>query len=447
MSDFQELDAVVTGCAYQFATAALGLLEQGRGAAAISTEMLCTLDNFIKVVLFNDRIFITGVASLENSQFGVVEARFGGSAESRDLFKWADIGVQLPEFKGNTQAVYANVASTYAPLDPAQSAHVVLKCALPKKRATVYQEMISYDIYLIEYAIEQCGAQMFKPVFPGEHLYLGLRSKRLPRPRATHTMADIAGIRLRELIATELGKLNKLTGFGARYLPPLPPIFVTQLLSNGASRRGLAKQILELRDSSALKTFRRKARECMQLAKSPDVAKRKQAAEALGKLESFSFKAGTSASTVVNGIKFVMQLAKGDFAGIALGQVETVIQYLSSYPLRGLEKFSSASGGSDRLDEYLMRNFGDKFNRNDLNSVSLLLGLPENISQWSAEEFDASISAGRVDGAAPPLSRPFSCTVEDPDVVTTAADEFEALWQKAKRVRVDPKTGEIVVDD
>lgn len=447
MSDFQELDAVVTGCAYQFATTALGALEQGRGAAAISTEMLCTLDNFIKVILFNDRIFVTGAATLDGNQFGVAEARFGGGAESRDLFKRADIGVQLPEFKGDAQAVYANVASSYAPLDPAQSAHVVLKCALPKKRSTVYQKMISYDIYLMEYAIAQCGAQMFKPVFPGEHLYLGLRSKRLPRPRATHTMADIAGIRLRELIATELDKLNKLTGFGAPYLPPLPPIFVAQLLGDGGSRRNLTRQILDLRNSSALKNFRSKAGDCMRLAKSPDVAKRKRAAEALGKLETFSFKAGTSASTIVNGIKFVMQLAKGDFAGIALGQVEAVIQYLSSYPLRGLEKFSGASGGSDRLGEYLVRNFGDKFNRNDLNSVSLLLGLPENIGQWSAEGFDASISAGRVDGAAPPLSRPFNCAVEDPNVVTTAADEFEALWQKAKRVRVDPKTGEIVVDD
>ena len=49
MSSFKSLDAVITGYAYENATTALGVLEEGTKTKKwISTEMLCTLDNFIK---------------------------------------------------------------------------------------------------------------------------------------------------------------------------------------------------------------------------------------------------------------------------------------------------------------------------------------------------------------------------------------------------------------
>lgn len=54
------LDAVITGNAYEEATTAIGVLEAGsEGNGRISSEMLCTLDNFVQAVLFHERIFLT----------------------------------------------------------------------------------------------------------------------------------------------------------------------------------------------------------------------------------------------------------------------------------------------------------------------------------------------------------------------------------------------------
>ena len=309
------------------------------------------------------------------------------------------------------------------------------------KKVTVRQEMLSLDPYFIEYAIAQCGAQRFKPVFPGEHLYLGLRSKRLARPEATHTVADVAGIRLRALIGAEMDQLNKLVSFGAPFLPPLPPIFVTQMLDNAGQRRDLAAQILSLRDSRAIRGFRDWARKCMELARSPDPVKRKEAADAVVKLEGLSFEAKSSTSTIINSVKLAMQLAKGDFAGIFLGYAESAIQYFSKRPLSGLEKFSGQNVDSGKLDAFLEKNFGDKFNRNDLNSVSIFLGLAENIDRWMAEDCQIEAVADRLDSSTPGLSRPYQFTVEDPGMVAAAKKDFDELWSRGKPLKSIPRLG------
>ena len=381
MSEFQSLDAVVTGCAYDYATTALGILERGNAkTGAISGEMLCTLDNFIKTVLFNDRVFVTGTAAVEDGRL-VPRHVLDGGRNKRRPFEESGVCLSLPKFDGDTDAVTSDVWRTLTPVEVTAQPHFYLQCTLPRKKVTVRQEMLSLDPYFIEYAIAQCGAQRFKPVFPGEHLYLGLRSKRLARPEATHTVADVAGIRLRALIGAEMDQLNKLVGFGAPFLPPLPPIFVTQMLDNAGQRRDLAAQILSLRDSRAIRGFRDWARKCMELARSPDPVKRKEAADAVVKLEGLSFEAKSSTSTIINSVKLAMQLAKGDFAGIFLGYAESAIQYFSKRPLSGLEKFSGQNVDSGKLDAFLEKNFGDKFNRNDLNSVSIFLGLAENIDR------------------------------------------------------------------
>ncbi len=57
MSALDLLNAVIKGYAYENATVALGVLEGGlKPGSWISTEMLCTLDNFLKVTFFSEQI-------------------------------------------------------------------------------------------------------------------------------------------------------------------------------------------------------------------------------------------------------------------------------------------------------------------------------------------------------------------------------------------------------
>ena len=63
------LDAVISGTAFEDATTAIGVLEKGsEGTGKISLEMLCTLDNFIQTVLFNEHIYLTVSPWIQNGQ-------------------------------------------------------------------------------------------------------------------------------------------------------------------------------------------------------------------------------------------------------------------------------------------------------------------------------------------------------------------------------------------
>ena len=112
MSEFQSLDAVVTGCAYDYATTALGILERGNAkTGAISGEMLCTLDNFIKTVLFNDRVFVTGTAAVEDGRL-VPRHVLDGGRNKRRPFEESGVCLSLPKFDGDTDAVTSDVWRT-----------------------------------------------------------------------------------------------------------------------------------------------------------------------------------------------------------------------------------------------------------------------------------------------------------------------------------------------
>jgi hypothetical protein len=431
---WQPLDAVISGFAYELATTALGVLEEGRGTKGrISTEMLCTLDNFIKVVLFNERIFFGGCPDLDKGDhFTVRHPRWAASDAGRRLVDQAGIFALEPKFDGNKEAVDARVNDVLGPL---QHPMFIIDCNFPKRFITLLQEMVYLDPYLIEYSIEQFGAERFKPVFPGEHLYLGLRRQKVHVPQATYTMADVPGQRLRAVVREKMEQLNAFVAQGAPMLPALPPMFVARLLHDSPRGSDLVATLLEIRNSPAMKRFRGWMVKQAELSRSTVIADREKAAAALQKLQSFSPGADMSKMEFGKGLlKIAKSALKGDVVGIVAEVASPVVQYLAGIPLSGLRDFGGKKVGSGELDRFLVDNFGDKFNRHEMDEIAIMLGLPENLTAWGKEEKAVvTLRSGRLDNS-PPLSRPHRVHIEDAAHVENARKDFEDLWNSGEQL-------------
>jgi hypothetical protein len=77
-------------------------------------------------------------------------------------------------------------------------------------------------------------------------------------------------------------------------------------------------------------------------------------------------------------------------------------------------------------------NFGDKFNRHEMDSIAIMLGLPENLTAWGKEATAVvTLRSGRLE-EAPPLSRPYRVRIEDAAHVENVRKDFEALWNSAE---------------
>jgi len=429
---WQPLDAVISGFAYETATTALGVLEEGHSSKGwISTEMLCTLDNFIKVVLFNERVFFGGCPDLaKDNHFTVRHPQWGASDAGRRLVDEAGIFALEPKFEGNAKAVEARINDVLGPL---QHQMFIIDCKFPERRITLLQEMVYLDPSIIEYSIEQFGAERFKPVFPGEHLYLGLRRQKLHVPQATYTMADVPGQRLRAVVREKMEQLNAFVPQGAPMLPALPPMFVARLLHDSPGGSDLVATLIEIRNSPAMKRFREWMVKQAELSRSTVIADREKAAAALRKLQSFSPGADMSKMDFGKGLlKIAMSALKGDIVSIVAEVASPVVQYLAGVPLSGLRDFGGKKVGSGELDRFLVENFGDKFNRHEMDSIAIMLGLPENLTVWGKEENAVvTLRSGRLEDA-PPLSRPYRVYIEDAAHVENARKDFENLWNSSE---------------
>lgn len=431
----QPLDAVISGCAYENATTAIGVLEEGQATRKwISTEMLCTLDNFIKVALFNERIFVTGCADLEDNYFIPRDVRYGAGKAGQRLFDDAKIFVTPYLGEGDSKAAEDRLAEVLPPAAPL----FTIRCDWPEKQRAISQEMVYLDAFFIEYAIAQFGAERFKPVFPGEQLYLGLRQRRLAAPRATHTMADLPGRRLRAVVRDRMKKLNAFVAQGAPLLPELPPIFVSRILHDCVKGYDFVATLLEIRNSPALVRFRKWMIKCHELSQSTDLAQRTKAAEALAKLDAFLPDDGVSAKelsfTFIKLAKLIQYVPTFDVAGVVDDWLPPVMNYLGGVPLSGLRQFGARTADPGKLDAFLTESFGDKFNRNDMESIANLLELPDDLADWAKEAAEFSVRGERLDAMAPPLSRPYSIQAKGVVAAEGAMKDFEEMWQRGEKV-------------
>jgi hypothetical protein len=436
MYSMQPLDAVMTGYAYENATTTIGVLEEGRDTERwISASMLATLDNFIKVILFNERIFVTGCAYLEGNYFAARDAVCGATKASRDLLDKAQIFSSVTKIEVDAAAVNNRVVQTITPVAMQTHPLFIIRCVYPNNTLTISHEMVYLDAIFIEQAIDQFGAQSFKPVFAAEHLYLGVRRGRVPTPQATYSMSDIPGRRLRAVIRARMGKLNSFVGQGLPMLPELPPVFATRVLNDSANRRDLMRTILEIRNSAAMKNFRKWMVRCWDLANGTDTKDRAKAADALQKLNEFSPEDDISEAEFGTGLlKIVVDVLKGDPVGVISEVASPIMKYIGGIPFSGLRQFSSSHVDPKKLDRFLSDNFGDKLNRQEMDFIAILLKLPEDLTEWAREEAVFTVQGGRLDAAAPALSRPCFIQVENPAHVSNAERDFEDLLKRAERV-------------
>lgn len=429
----QALDAVMSGYAYENATVAIGVIEKGRNTKRwISTEMLCTLDNFVKVVLFSERVFLTGCADLNDNRFVPRKAKYGADDVGRGLFDEAAIFLPQAPSKGDASAVEERVTKTLHPVNLPEYPLFIITCEFPTKRMTIRQEMVYLDAYFIEYAIEQYGAARFKPVPPGEHLYLGLRRNRVGLPQATHTMADVAGRRLRTVVRERMEKLNVFVTQGAPMLPALPPVYVSRILHDSASGSGFVQTLLWVRTSPAMTSFRKWMVKCWELSLSTDMAARQKAADAFAKLNQFSPQDDLSGTDFgISLLKIAKDVASLDAVGIATEIASPIVKYLAGIPFAGLRKFGGRNADPERLRDFFKDNFGDAFNFSELDYISTLLQLPDNLTDWEKEEAIFTAHGGRLDSAAPALARPCFIQVKDAAYVNNALKDIDDLIKRS----------------
>jgi len=432
MNALGPLDAVITGYAYENATLALGVLEGGaKPGSWISTEMLCTLDNFIKVVLFSDRIYIYPLhTEISKKPDGPNESLisvnvtdypvFGASAPAKSVFEQQEIFhlVPLDESTETPEQEYRRTEGNLKTVKVDKDVWCILSATWPENSLRMWQEMLVYDLVFMDTAIHKCGLDHFKPVFPGEHIYLGLRED-LNR---SQTIADLAVCRLRALVRQKLSQLNdEQVPLGAVPLPVLPPLFVSRLLTECTNRTEIAATLFRIRKSGPFRRFRKCIGECHKMLQSEDAAQRTRASEVIKLLNQFDFQDKTNTAKLV---KHGFNVAKAIAAGLTGGIIEPVqeifelssilFKSLSTHALLALNEFSGTKADPVRLDAYFKKNFGDQFDLTERHSVSTLLLLPENARDWQKENVSFEAAPGRLDATGSPLSRPYQAETRTP---------------------------------
>ncbi len=434
--DFDTLDAVVTGCAFEEATSTIGVLEAGReGTRKMSTEMLCTLDNFIQVLLFNERVHLTGSARADGNRIFPGGVNYGGGAEGRKLIDAAGIFIPLPARFSDPEMLSSRIDAILKPVENRKTPWFVISCAYHGGTLTINQEMVGVDIYFIEDAIDQAGVERFKPVFPGEHLYLGLRGHRISPPRIRQTMSDLVGLRLRHAVREKMEKLNVFVPQGAPLVPELPPLYVSRILQDCTRGSDFVPVLLQIRNSPAMRHFRAWLGKCAEQVRSEDPAERSKAVTAWEKFTNFPLEPAVDRTAAgLSVLNVAIAVGKLDVMGV-LGEVASpIVSFFLSAPFVGLRQFSGNKVEPAKLDAFLTDSFGDRFNRTEMNMISNHLKLPANLKDWAAEAAELTAGAGRIYLEQSPLARSYSMTVRDPDVLSDVMADFNALKAKTQPV-------------
>ncbi|HEX4121862.1 MAG TPA: hypothetical protein VH619_14675 [Verrucomicrobiae bacterium] len=423
------LDAVMTGTSFEDATTAIGVFEKGRGGTGKnSLQMICTLDNFIQTFLFNERIFLTICPWVENGRIIPGRPAYRGEIPGRELMQGAGIFSGLPPGTADPEPMRAMVDEIVKPAEPRKSDWFVMTCTRPKKEFVISQEMASVDAYLMEDAIAQAGAQKFKPVFPGEHLYLGLRESRLPPPRITQTMTDLVTNRLRGAIRDKLARLNVFVSQGAPLIPEAPPIYVSRVLRDCSTGADFVPTLLKIRNSSALRNLRAWMAKCAEQALSREPSDRIKAADAWEKFTDYPLeKAVDKTEAAMSVLNVAIDIAKADVMGV-LGEVASpIVNYFLSAPFSGIREFGDDKADSSKLESFLTMTFGDNFSRGEMNMISAFLELPGNLKDWADVGAILTASTGRVDASANALARSFLMNIRDPNILSEMMADVDDL--------------------
>ena len=428
------LDAVITGNAYEEATTAIGVLEAGaEGNGRISSEMLCTLDNFVQAVLFHERIFLTISPWEENGKIIPGRVAYRGGPAGRQLIEGAKIFLGLPPQFANPDALRNQVDEILRPAEPRKVDWFVISCTYAQSKLVIQQELAAMDAYLMEDAIAQVGIEKFKPVFPGEHLYLGLRGSRLPRPRITQTLSDMVANRLNQAARDQIAKSNIFVSLGAPMLPERPPIYVSRILRDCATGQDFVPVLLQIRNSRAFRALRAWISQCSAQILSPDSEQRARGAAAWQKFLDYSFDQPVDKTALGVGMfNVTADLVQGDVLG-AIGEVAgPIVDFFKNASFHGLKEFSGNPADVKWLDAFLTNTFRDKFNRGEMFMISHHLDLPANLKDWADEEVEFTAASGRIYPQMGPLARSYQMTVRDPNELSEFMADIQDMKAKTR---------------
>jgi hypothetical protein len=444
MNSFGPLDSVITGYAWENATAALGVLEaDGKDKGWISTEMLCTLDNFIKVVLFSDRIFIheahTELKMLPDRIEAMVSKGpfFGASAKTKSIFETEGIFHLLPLVGADDtpDKTLERAERTLKTVKADTHPVCTLQASWPDASLIIWQEMHFNDIAFIEAAIHQCGTGRFKPVFPGEHLYIGLRGE----TNYSQSIADLAARRLQRVVREKFKTLNeKHELLGALPLPELPPLFLLRVLMDSSDKSQLTTTLFNIRRSTPFSRFRQCVAECHKMLESDDVAAHEKAEKVITLFRDFKFQpvegAGRWLKHAFKVVKAVFAASGGSVKEPAeeIFELSTILfKLLGRHPLLALEEFDAKKAAPKKLDAYLQKKFGDKFNLGEMHSIATFLSFPGTTSDWATEKVTFEVLASRADSSAPINSRPIQCQTRVRSSTSAMERSFDELLKRA----------------
>jgi len=424
-------DAVVSGFAYAYAATALTILDPSASPGlGITAEMVCTLDNFIRVVLFSERIMITPMIQSPNK---LVFPDAEGSDRFRAAFRDADCFSFL-RVDSEKEREALQILQKVLGREEVEGQPWIQFVFEPNPNETVYQEMLIPDFIFIETAILQVGLQRYKPLFPGERLYLGHRSANLSSTGARLDFTDLAASRIRATIAHLADELNKLRPFGGSTLPSYPPVFLARLLYDCAGGMSPIKQLLAMRESPGMRRFRAWAATAMQQAVSKDWKVRKRALATFKKLSRFPANDMSFEDFALGVLNIASGAIQGDVLRILTEVVKPVFAVFGGWSTSALRTFAGLQAAPQHLDLFLIERFGDRFRPTEYLIIDRLLGLPETLEGWTKSSSKPTFRPGRLDENQGKLSRPIFIATEDAEIALMmdawTKEQYEGLDKK-----------------
>ena len=426
MLQLSPLDAIINGYSFENALQTMSIFAEGKGTKdSITTAMFSTLDNFVKTVLFNERIYLTPTAGEDGNPSESFNAHPAVMAE---LKKRKDVISVLPTdaLQGSETPSHADTEIVMHAIENFQNMHFVLNCEFPDGGRKILQELLLNDLASMELAISLGELNHFKGIFPGENLYLGFRQSVLPNSHQAKMVADVAPRKIRSLVQLEIQKMNKtVMEYGGTPLPELPPLFVVRVLEECRNGSEFCQKLFEIRGNLAMTRFRTWASRVTEKVLSGDAPKMREGVAALKRLEDLNFE--SNANPIGLGklaIKFISAFAKPEpssIADLAEGVVEFVpdmVKFIRGTYFSELVKIGGQSDAGKKVESILKKILGDSFNPNDMQAVSILLSLPDNLKDWKESHAVFKAQGGRLYPDYPSLLRP--CVFNSPNPVDTA---------------------------
>lgn len=358
---------------------------------------------------------------------------YRGGGAGRQLIEGAKIFLGLPPQFANPDALRSRVDEILRPAEPRKIEWFVISCTYSQSKLVIHQELAALDAYLMEDAIAQVGIEKFKPVFPGEHLYLGLRGSRLPRPRITQTLSDMVANRLNQATRDQIAKSNIFVSLGAPMLPERPPIYVSRILRDCATGQDFVPVLLQIRNSRAFRALRAWISQCSAQIQSPDSEQRARAVAAWQKFLDYPFDQQVDKTALgVGAFNVTADLAQGDVLG-AIGEVAgPIVDFFRNASFHGLKEFSGNPANVKWLDAFFTNTFRDKFNRGEMFMISHHLGLPANLKDWADEEAELTAASGRIYPQMGPLARSYLMTLRDPNELSEIMADIQDMKAKTR---------------